>query len=120
MFINDSDEKIFQTLPGQGWQALIDWNTSSVDLADGAPRYTLEPVIAWVTARIERKNGSRVWEDVVITGLVRETSGGELVLLDSRADLDRAFVFLAPGEALSDEHFAQLKGGYRKGVEPRG
>lgn len=120
MFINESNEKIFQTLPGQGWQALIDWNTDAASLAEGEPRYTLEPIIAWVTARIERKNECRVWEDVVITGLVRDTSRGELVLLDSRDGLDRAFVFLAPGESLSEEHFTLLKGGYRNGVQPRG
>lgn len=112
MFVDDFEEKIFQTLPGQGWQVLIDWE----DLADGDPRYTLEPVIAWVTAKIERK-GDR--DTVIIAPLVRYPSGDELVLMDSRDGLHRKFVYLSPGEILTDVHFAQLEGASCKGVTPR-
>ena len=117
MFVNDFQEKVFQTLPGQGWQALIDWSPEPRDVADGMPRYTLEPVIAWVTAKVERENDR---DTVIIAPLVRDTFGNELTLLDAHDGLNRAAIYLAPGETLTDEHFAQLKGAYRKGVEPRG
>jgi hypothetical protein len=124
MFINEENEKVFQTLPGQGWQVLVDWNADATPRAqdEDDPRYTLEPVVAWVTAKIERKckSGSEAWEDVVIAPLVRSTFRGELVLLDTRDGCSREVVYLAPGETLQDEHFAQLKGAYRKGVKPRG
>lgn len=118
MFVNDDGEKIFQTLPGQGWQVLIDWDSEQQGqgLDPGDPRYTLEPVIAWVTAKIERKNESRAWEDVIIAPLVRSTFRDELVLLDSRDSHSRAAVYLAPGEKPTDEHFQQLRGASRKGV----
>jgi len=123
MFVNEFNEKIFQTLPGQGWHVLVDRNPeadpSFLDADD--PRYSLEPVIAWVTAKVERKHdkGKGSWEEVLIAPLVRTTIHSELELLDARADKYNV-VYLAPGETLQDEHFAQLKGAYRKGVEPRG
>lgn len=119
MFANDFNEKIFQTLPGQGWQVLIDWNPPKEDAADGMPRYTLEPVVAWVTAKVTRVELGEDREEVIIAPLVRWPSSDELTLLNSRDGADRKHVYLAPGETLADEHFAQLEGGYRKGV-PRG
>lgn len=116
MFSCDSDEKIFQTLPGQGWRVLIEWNRDSAE--DGFPAVTLEPVIAWVTARIprERKRDGYMYEDVIIAPLVRWPSGDELVLMDSRSSLSRKVVYIAPGEEMSEEHFKQLSGSYAKGV----
>lgn len=117
MFVNDDGEKIFQTLPGQGWQVLIDWDSDMKgrNLDPGDPRYTLEPVIAWITAKVERSSESRAWEEVIIAPLVRSTFQDELVLLDSRDGCSRTAVYIAPGEALTDEQLAQL-GAYRKGV----
>lgn len=116
MFANDFKEKIFQTLPGQGWQVLIDWNPEPQDLKGVQPRYTLEPIIAWVTAKVERENDR---DNVIIAPLVRDASGDELALMDVRDGLGRTMVYLAPGETLAEEHFAQLRGEYRKGVSPR-
>lgn len=122
MFINEFGEKIFQTLPGQGWQVLVDWKPHTTESRDGHPRYTLEPVIAWVTAKVEHKNGTHAWEDVIIAPLVRSVYGDDLELLDTHDSLSRSVRYLAPGEELQDEHFALLRGEstYRKGVEPRG
>lgn len=117
MFSCDNDEKIFQTLPGQGWRVLIQWNADTVDSADGFPAMTLEPVIAWVTAKIPRgQDTKRPFEDVIIAPLVRWPSGDELVLMDSRALATQKLVYVAPGEKLSEQHFEQLGGGYAKGV----
>lgn len=112
MFCCDFDEKIFQTLPGQGWRVLIKWGPDAPDKQDGFPETTLEPVIAWVTARVqrERMRDSFKYEDVIVAPLVRWPSGDELLLLDSRDNSPRAFVYLAPGEELSPQHFRQLRG----------
>ena len=109
MFANDGNEKIFQTLPGQRWRVLIQWNPDDVDAAEGFPATTLEPVIAWVTAKVER-NGSAPYDEVIITPLVRFPSGDELILLDSREFAPPKFVYLVPGEELLEEHFARLRG----------
>jgi hypothetical protein len=117
MFVNDNGEKIFQTLTGQGWRALIQWNPSPQDAAEGFPTVTLEPVVAWVTAKISRDQPKgQPYEDVIIAPLVRWPSGDELLLLDSRDDSERKFVYLAPGEELSQQHFDQLRDGYAKEV----
>ncbi|HVJ07423.1 MAG TPA: hypothetical protein VM554_03510 [Acidisarcina sp.] len=118
MFVNDNGEKIFQTLAGQGWRALIQWNPSPQDAAEGFPAVTLEPVVAWVTAKISRDQPKgQLYEDVIIAPLVRWPSGDELLLLDTRDDSDRKFVFLAPGEELAQQHFDQLRDGkYAKEV----
>lgn len=94
MFSCDFNEKVFQTLPGQGWRVLIQWNPDRVDEEEGFPAVTLEPVVAWVTARIqrERKRDEYKYEDVIIAPLVRWPSGDELVLMDSRDDCPRKFV----------------------------
>lgn len=120
MFVNDDGEKFYQTLPGQGWQVLIDWDWDAIELADGNPRYTLEPVIAWATTKVERHSKDRSWTDVIVAALVRGTCTDELVLLDSRDSSGRKVTYLAPGEPLTDAHFTLLGGGYRRGVEPRG
>jgi hypothetical protein len=112
MFVCDSNEKLFQTLPGQGWRVLVDWKAAAVDAADGMPAATLEPVIAWVTAKVPREK----YEDVIIAPLVRWPTGDELVILDSRSISGHKFVFIAPGEELSQQHFDQLRGGYAKAV----
>ncbi|MGA2675223.1 MAG: hypothetical protein ABSE99_18585 [Terracidiphilus sp.] len=112
MFVNDNGEKIFQTLAGQGWRALIQWNPSPQDAAEGFPAVTLEPVVAWVTAKISRDQPKgQPYEDVIIAPLVRWPSGDELLLLDSRDGSGRKFVYLAPGEELSQPHFDQLHSG---------
>jgi hypothetical protein len=118
MFVNDDGEKFCQTLPGQGWQVLIDWNTSAADIAEGAPRFTLEPVIAWATAKVERLDRATNCTDVIFAPLVRGICTDELVLLDSRDKRGREVTYLAPGEKLRADHFAQLRGAYRKGVLP--
>jgi len=119
MFSCDYDEKIFQTLPGQGWRVLIEWNAEPEDVEDGHPVLTLEPVIAWVTARIQRKrerDGFK-YEDVIVAPLVRDCLGSELLILDDRVPRCsfKRFLYLAPGEAVS-EHIKQLHGGYADGV----
>ena len=115
MFNCENGEKIFQTLPGQGWRVLIQWNMGQPDEADGFPKATLEPVIAWVTCKIPRKQGQREYEDVVIAPLVRWPSGDELVLLDSNSD--HKFVYLAPGEEVAECHVNQMqRDGYAAGV----
>jgi hypothetical protein len=123
MFACDSNGKIFQTLPGQGWRVLIRWNPAPPDEADGFPAATLEPVIAWVTAKVPREqNTDGAYEEVIIAPLVRWPSGDELLLLDYQALVSkdsepaRKFIYLAPGEELSQQHFEQLSGGYAKGV----
>src|SRR5579862_505006 len=114
----DFEEKIFQTLPGQGWRVLIQWNPDNPDALEGFPATTLEPVIAWVTARIqrERRRDGYKYEDVIIAPLVRYPVGDELVLMDSRDDSPRRFVYVAPDEELSEQHFKQLCGSYARGV----
>lgn len=116
MFVNDDGEKIFQTLAGQGWRVLIQWNPG--DETEGGPSVTLEPVVAWVTAKISREQPKdEPYEDVIIAPLVRWPSGDEFLLLDSRDGSDRKFVYLAPGEGLAQRHFDQLRGGaYAKEV----
>jgi hypothetical protein len=112
-------EKIFQTLPGQGWRVLIDWSQDRFDEEDDYPAATLEPVIAWVTASIQRKRkrDGYKYEEVIIAPLVRDPSGDELLLMDSHADSSPKFVYVSPGEELSQQHFHQLRGGgYAKGV----
>jgi hypothetical protein len=117
MFVNDNGEKIFQTLAGQGWRVLIQWNPAPEDKADGHPAVTLEPVIAWVTVKIPRENPKGdPYEDVIIAPLVRDAYGDELLILDSRDGLGRRVLYLAPGEKLTEQHFEQLRGGYAKGV----
>jgi hypothetical protein len=81
---------------------------------------TLEPVVAWVTARVhrERKCDGFKYEDVIFAPLVRYYLGGDLVLLDSLEDHTpvRQFVYLAPGEEFSQEHIRRLEGGYAQAV----
>jgi hypothetical protein len=86
--------------------------------ANSFPAATLEPVVAFVTAKIPRgvKVGETPYEDVIIAPLVRWPSGDELLILDSRGGSSRKFVYVAPGEELSEQHFEQLRGGYAKGV----
>lgn len=118
MFSCDNDEKIFQTLPGQGWRVLIEWNAEPEDVEDGHPVRTLEPVIAWVTARIQRKRkrDGFEYEDVIIAPLVRECLGNELILLDGMEHSSfKRFVYVAPGEDAS-EQVRRLEGGYAVGV----
>ena len=119
MFSCVNDEKIFQTLPGQGWRVLVEWNLDGDLAAEGHPAMTLEPVIAWVTARIQRKRerDGFEYEDVIIAPLVRECLGSELILLDGmepRTSFKR-FVYVAPGEDAS-EQVSRLEGGYAVGV----
>jgi hypothetical protein len=121
MFSCINDEKIFQTLPGQGWRVLIEWKLDAEDIADGQPAITLEPVIAWVTARIQRtreRDGFN-YEAVIIAPLVRESYGSDLLLLDkdTPARSFKKFVYLEPGEELATGHFNQLQhGGYTHAV----
>jgi len=119
MFLCVNDEKIFQTLPGQGWRVLIEWKAEPEDVEDGHPVLTLEPVIAWVTARIQRKRerDGFEYEDVIIAALVRDCLGSELLILDDlepRSSFKR-FVYLAPGEDVS-EHTKRLNCRYAEGV----
>jgi hypothetical protein len=118
MWINDFNEKVFQTLPGNGWRALIAWNPDAADKADGHPEHTLEIVIAWVTLKVERhcKRTNRTWENVIIAALVRDTLGGQLLILDDGDGCGRNVVYLAPGEELAQHHFEQLRGAYAKAV----
>jgi hypothetical protein len=118
MFANDFNEKIFQTLPGQGWRALIHWNPDASDVADGFPETTLEPVVAWVTAKVKRTSANGAsQEDVIIAPLVRWPSGNELSIIDSRQDHAPEFVYLAPEEELTRAHFDRLRNrGYVKAV----
>ena len=119
MFTCINDEKIFQTLPGQGWRVLIQWNPIEADAAEGFPATTLEPVIAWVTVKVQRKTKGRLpYEDVIIAPLVRWPSGDELFILDSSETHTPRFVYLAPNEELSNTHFVQLAGGYALPVTP--
>lgn len=120
MFACDFSEKIFQTLPGQGWRVLIEWKPEAVDIAEGFPAVTCEPIVAWVSARIPRKGLHGEYDEVVIAPLVRYPDGRELVLLDDRANFPRKAVYLAPGEELSQRHFDQLRGGYAAAVSPVG
>ena len=118
MFVNDFQERIFQTLPGQGWHVLIDeGEPSPADAADGAPRFLHEPVIAFVTARMTDAKGR---DEVVIAPLVRDSATGELSLIDTRARNTEKVLYLAPGEVLTDAHFAEIGNFYRKGVSPSG
>jgi hypothetical protein len=121
MFTCDFDEKIIQTLPGQGWRVLIEWCPEPQDSADGHPALTLEPVIAWVSARIqrERKRDGYRYDDVSIVALVRGPWGSaDLMLLDGRADYRsfKSFTYLAPGEKISESHLKRLHGGYAEAV----
>jgi len=120
MFVCFNDEKIFQTLPGQGWRVLIEWKRDAEDVADGVPAMTLEPVIAWVTARIHRKRerDGYKYEDVIIAPLVRDCHCSDLLVLDGLEPRSsfRGFVYLAPGEDLTEKHTKQLHGGYAEGV----
>jgi hypothetical protein len=120
MFVNDCNEKIFQTLPGQGWRVLIQWNPDEGGTAEGFPAATLEPIVAWVTTKVKRKaqQGYAAYEDVIIAPLVRFPSGDELAILDSREDYSgKKYVYLAPGEELTQQHFDRLRaGGYVKAV----
>jgi hypothetical protein len=118
MWINDFKEKVFQTLPGNGWRALIAWNPDAADRAEGHPEHTLEIVIAWVTLKVERhcKRTNRTWENVIIAPLVRDTLGGQLLILDDGDGCNRQVAYLAPGEELGQHHFDQLRGSYVKAV----
>ena len=100
---------------------MIDWNPErNPDEPSDFPAMTLEPVVAWVTARVQRKRkrDGYKWKDVIIAPLVRYPVGGDLVLADKYAPENetRSFVYLAPGEELSHQHFEQLRGGYTKAV----
>ncbi len=111
MFICKPYDKIFQTLPGNGWKALVDWSLDSDAIADGAPTTTLEPVVSWVT--IKTQNRKTLREDVIIAALVRSPlDGSELILLTPSAPVER-YVYLAPGEELKDRH---LTGDYAEAV----
>lgn len=122
MFLCVNDEKIFQTLPGQGWRVLIEWAKANGGYwPDGWPDTTLEPVIAWVTAKVQRKGTQHrePYEQVVIAPLMRWPISGELYLFDDLWSKERSYqgmVCLAPGEELSEDHMRQLHGGYTKGV----
>jgi hypothetical protein len=117
MFVNDFQERIFQTLPGQGWHVLIDeGEPSPADAADGAPRFLHEPVIAFVTARMTDEKGR---DEVIIAPLVRGAATGELDIIDTRGSENRV-LYLAPGEELTEAHFAQFGQFWRKGVSPSG
>jgi hypothetical protein len=122
MFESYDGERFCQTLPGQGWQVLVDWDSESLGLDEGDPRFTLEPVVAWATVKVERQSADkkRAWTPQIFAPIVRSTSGDELVLLDSCGHPHFKVTYLAPGEELTDAHFALLKGGHRKGVERRG
>ena len=123
MFESCSGERFCQTLPGQGWQVLVDWDCHDTGALDeGDPRFTLEPVIAWATVKVERqsKDKTRAWTPQIFVPIVRTTFADELVILDTYEHTHVKLTYLAPGEELTDAHFALLKGGYRKGVEPRG
>lgn len=114
MFVNDFQERIFQTLPGQGWHVLIDQGEPSpADAADGQPRFLHEPVIAWVTARMTDAKGR---DEIIIAPLIRGASTGELDIVDTRSCMADRVLYLAPGEELTDAHFAQLGEFWRKGV----
>ena len=118
MFVNDCQERIFQTLPGQGWHVLIDQGEPSPeDAAEGESRFLHEPVIAWVTARSTYEKGR---DEVIIAPLVRCTATGELDIIDTRARNAARVLYLAPGEELTEAHFAEIGSFYRKGVKPRG
>jgi hypothetical protein len=113
MFVNDFQERIFQTTPGQGWHVLIDQGEPGpADAADGAPRFLHEPVIALVTARMTDEKGR---DEVIIAPLVRGAATGELDIVDTRGS-DYKVLYLAPGEELTEAHFAQLECFWRKGV----
>jgi hypothetical protein len=121
MFINAGEGKIFQTLPGQGWRVLIQWEKSNGYCPDEWPDVTLEPVISWVTAKVPYKASKHreAGEHVVIAPLVRWPIAGELFLMSEGWSKERryqGFVYLAPGEELSEDHMRQLRGGYAKGV----
>lgn len=118
MFACDFGEKIFQTLPGQGWHVLIQWSPEEPDKAEGFPEYTLEPVIAFVTLKIPRTpEKGKDYEDVLIAPMVRYPDGKELTILDSRSVRRDKYVFLTPGEELGPHHFEQLvEESYSKGV----
>lgn len=118
MFVNDFQERIFQTLPGQGWRVLIDMGEPEpADAADGQPRFLHEPVIAFVTARMTDRKGR---DEVIIAPLVRSSATGELDLIDTRALNAQKVLYLAPGEELTDAHFEQIGQFWRKGVSPSG
>lgn len=111
MFVCEREEKIFQTLPGQGWQVLVEWNLDPSHVEAGAPTTTLEPVVSWVTAKVPNKK-TAAGEDVVIAPLVRSPlDGGQLVLVRPNSYV-QACVYLAPGEALSKKHFEGLNTEY--------
>lgn len=113
MFVNDFQERIFQTLPGQGWHVLIDeGEPSPADAAEGTPRFLYEPVIAFVTARM---TDEKERDEVIIAPLVRGAATGELDIIDTRGRAVKV-LYLAPGEELTEAHFAQLEDFWRKGV----
>ena len=121
MFSCINDETIVQTLPGQGWRVLIEWDCVAELAAEGHPATTLEPVIAWVTARVQRireRDGYK-YDDVIIAPLVREVLGNELILLDDAGPRERGsfkgFVYVAPGEDAA-EQIKRLGGSYAEGV----
>ena len=118
MFVSGDGNKILQTVAGQGWRVLIKWAETP---CDGWPDTTLEPVIAWVTARVPRKGDQQraPYEQEVIAPLVRWPISGELYLLADLWSKERTYqgmVYLAPGEELSEDHVRQLQGGYITGV----
>lgn len=115
MYTVDENSKIFQTLPGDGWQALIKWCARYA--MDGVPVMTLEPIVAWVTAKVSRKMPAGEYEGMIIAALVRSANcGADLVLLDVFDNRVDGFTLLAPGENLQPKHFRLLEGGHASGV----
>lgn len=114
MLACDYNEKIFQTLPGQGWRVIIEWD---FDMSDDLPAMTLEPVVAWVTAKLHRSGKRGPYDEVVIAPMVRWPAGDELLLLDTRGStIIKKVTYLAPGDEPSTQQSRQLNESYAKGV----
>jgi hypothetical protein len=57
-------------------------------------------------------------EDVIVAPLVRDCHGSDLLILDDqelRCSF-KSFVYLAPGEDVSEQHMKRLEGGWVTGV----
>lgn len=104
MLTLDPEQELYQTLPGQGWRALIvdgdiEVNLTSVQIRELPLRE--EPVIAWVAFRDDYTSGEAATH---IAAMVRcDSNYGGCDLLTTYL---QAVVFLAPGEARSAEHEA--------------
>ena len=100
----DPEQKLYQTLPGQGWRALIvdgniDDNLTSAQVNELSLRE--EPVIAWVSFRDDYTSGEAATH---IAAMVRHKGNyGGCELLSTHI---QAVVFLAPGEARDLDHEA--------------